>query len=171
MEHLSSFISLLEGSSLDDIERFETIDDQVMGGVSSSSFRRAGQQLVEFSGNVSVENNGGFASVRAELDTVDLSNAAGIALKIKGDGKSYKLRLFNEKDRGGIAYEASFVSSNDDTVIVQVPFSSLQPKWRGRLIVDAVPFNPSKLRALGLMISDKQVGEFRLWVNWIRAYR
>ena len=59
-----SFLTLLDFSDDADIALFQPIDDVVMGGVSRSSFGRAAPGIARFSGCVSLENSGGFASVR-----------------------------------------------------------------------------------------------------------
>ena len=70
---------------------WNAVNDVVMGGVSQSGFRLTDTQGI-FSGRVSTENNGGFASVRTENfePPLDLSDYEGIELKLKGDGKRYK---------------------------------------------------------------------------------
>ncbi|MGI9473561.1 MAG: CIA30 family protein, partial [Rubripirellula sp.] len=45
--------------------QWQIVNDGVMGGRSSSRVDRAGEGLLRFSGNLSLANNGGFASMRS----------------------------------------------------------------------------------------------------------
>ena len=164
------FISMLEFNDQSETDCFYSIDDQVMGGISCSTFRPTENSTAKFSGTVSLDNNGGFASVRATLNCPILSDALGIKLRIKGDGKRYKLRLFNSISFDSVAYEASFVSSFECWVELEIPFSSFNAVWRGEPVNNAPKFERNQICALGLMISEKQAGDFALYLDWIRAY-
>ena len=43
------------------------------------------------------------------------------------------------------------------------------PTYRGFIVNTAGPIDPSAIRSFGLMVSDKQQGEFKLAVDWIHA--
>jgi monofunctional biosynthetic peptidoglycan transglycosylase len=146
-----------------------SIDDGVMGGVSYSSVRCADGELV-FSGVVSLANNGGFASIRSPAAHYDLSGATGVALRVKGDGKTYKLNLKPDAGFDGVQYQASFVTSGQWEE-ARLPWSAFEPRFRGRLVHDAPPLDPSRIASFGLLISDKQSGPYRLEVERIEGYR
>lgn len=44
-------------------DQWQTVNDGVMGGRSEGNFRISGKPSMEFFGTLSLENNGGFASV------------------------------------------------------------------------------------------------------------
>ncbi len=69
------------------------IDDGAMGGLSGSELRASGQGTCLFAGSVSLENNGGFASVRTRPTALELDAAKALRPVSRGDGKTYKLRL------------------------------------------------------------------------------
>lgn len=145
-----------------------TVDDVVMGGVSSSTWALGDAQTVRFSGTVSLENNGGFASVRTRPLLEDLSGYDGIALRVRGDGQRYALNLRHEDSAWQYRYPFDTVA--DEWVIVRLPFSTGTATSFGFEIPDAPPFDPSRLRQIGLIISDKQDGPFWLEIDWIAAY-
>ena len=68
---------------------WQVVNDDVMGGVSTSSFRITNGVAV-FSGKVSLENNGGFASVRTLPARFDLGEASEFVLRVRGDGRRHK---------------------------------------------------------------------------------
>jgi hypothetical protein len=83
------------------LDLFESFDDQIMGGISQSTLKAgtigdAGGEsnCAVFSGVVRVEG-GGFVGNRMKLltDPLDLSPFTGLYLKVRGDGKVYKLNL------------------------------------------------------------------------------
>ena len=43
------------------------------------------------------------------------------------------------------------------------------PTYRGFIVNTAGPLDPSSVRSFGLMVSDKQEGQFFLEVDWINA--
>ena len=82
------------------------VNDAVMGGVSQSSLRQDIHGLF-FEGLVSLENNGGFASMRSSVRFPQGTQL--IELLAKGDGKRYKLVLRTEL-APRVTYAAEFIA-------------------------------------------------------------
>jgi hypothetical protein len=90
------------GSQLQEsLDLFESFDDQIMGGISQSTLKpgtindASGEpNCAVFSGVVRVEG-GGFVGNRMKLlaEPLDLSPFTGLYLRVRGDGKVYKLNL------------------------------------------------------------------------------
>lgn len=147
------------------------INDGVMGGISRSSFKKGTPGGAVFAGDVSLENFGGFCSVSARLDRpLDASAFSGIAVRCKGDGKTYKLTLKNDSSFGGFSYQFRFAVSSNEWMIVKAPFSEFKASFRGQPSPEAPPLNPGVIQAIGFLIADKQAGEFKLEVESIQAY-
>jgi len=156
------------------------VDDVVMGGVSESGIRLADGYAL-FSGNVSTDNSGGFASVRTRNfePSFNLSNYRGIELRVKGDGQRYKLFLRTEAKWDGVGYAYSFDTIADEWMTIQVPFQELVPIFRAKTVNDA-PLDTTQICSLQLMLSkfeyDKALnprfrsGLFSLQVESISAY-
>ena len=157
------------------------VDDVVMGGVSQSNFQLADKQAI-FTGYVSTDNNGGFASVRTRnFDfPLDLSDYQGIELCVKGDGKRYKFITRCEGKWDGISYNYSFDTIYDFPTTIQIPFTELRPVFRAKTVTEAGDFDSSKVYSLQLMLSkfeyDGQLnskfepGNFSLAIESIKAY-
>lgn len=150
---------------------FAAIDDVVMGGRSSSAFAAAGEGVAAFAGTVSLEGGGGFASVRSAPGSWDLGGHRGIALRVRGDGKAYKLSLRTDARLDGVAYQAGFSPRPGVWETIRLPFSDFVPRYRGREVPGADPLDPAKIATFGLLIAEKQAGPFRLEVAWIEAWR
>ncbi len=149
---------------------FVSIDDVVMGGVSSSRMEGAAG-CTAFSGNLSLENGGGFASVRSPPGRYDASGYRGISVRVRGDGKTYRLILRTDSAPEGVAYQASFRTRAGAWETHRLPFSDFAARWRGREVPGAEPLDPSKIATIGFLIADGQAGAFRLEVAWVEAWR
>ncbi|MEM9276215.1 MAG: CIA30 family protein [Cyanobacteria bacterium P01_F01_bin.143] len=157
------------------------VDDVVMGGVSRSSIRLENHRAI-FSGMVSTDNNGGFASVRTRNLAIplNLSQYEGIELKVLGDGKRYKFITRCEGQWDGIAYCASFNTVCNASTIIRVRFCDLIPVFRAKTVSDAGAFDSSQVYAMQLMLSKFEYdgelnptfepGVFGLEVEYIKAY-
>ena len=148
-----------------EINSWRIVNDGVMGGLSLSRVEIIDSQLV-FSGNVSLKNNGGFASTRR----VGLKSPAStefIRIRVKGDGKTYKLRLRDSRGWNGIAYSSRFTTEKDTWMEKTFYQSDFTPTKRGRVVPGAPPLNLNHVSQLGLMISDKQEGLFQIKVKEI----
>jgi monofunctional biosynthetic peptidoglycan transglycosylase len=151
-------------------ERWRIVNDTVMGGISQSRVFFAGRVLT-FDGEVSRENGGGFASVRIALPQTDLSDRDGIALRAEGGGDTFHLRLRTDDGPDGVAYQAGFEAPEGETRTVHVPFSAFRPTFRGRVLRNGEPLDPSRIVQIGFLIADGHEGPFRLRLQQIGAYR
>lgn len=147
-------------------EPWRSIDDVVMGGVSSSEMSIE-HGFAAFHGELSLENNGGFASVRSEPRNHDLSAFDGLVLRVRGDGKRYKVRLRTTASFDGPSYQATIQPAPGDWQEVRIPFDDFAPVFRGRRLPDHPPLDPAQVKTVGLLIADKQAGAFRLEIEWI----
>ena len=75
------------------IRNWKIVDDVVMGGRSNGNFKINDTGYGEFSGDVSLKNNGGFSSVRYNFNTVSSSNFKSFQLRIKEIGKPFQFPL------------------------------------------------------------------------------
>jgi monofunctional biosynthetic peptidoglycan transglycosylase len=141
-----------------------------MGGVSSGRFWISPEWVGVFEGSLSLENNGGFASVRTVPATADLGQAEGIRVRVRGDGRTYRLRLRTDKNFDGIAYQSHFETVKGEWVGIDLNFESFIPTFRGRTLTGVAPLNTSEIRQIGFMIADKIPGPFRLEIESIVAY-
>jgi monofunctional biosynthetic peptidoglycan transglycosylase len=172
MQHTQNEASALPGREIFSFISGEpiwyTVDDVVMGGVSNSHVDIIELNILSFSGSMSLENNGGFSSVRSDWNVIDLSGFDGVLLRVLGDGKVYRLRIRTEETGGDIAYNGAFETTPDKWVQVYVPFANMVPTFRGT-VMDVGQLDITSIGSFGFMLSDKQPGEFELQVDWIRA--
>ena len=144
-----------------------TVDDNVMGGVSNSDVVIVEEDL-SFSGVMSLENNGGFSSVRSEWAPIDLSAYDGVLLRVMGDGNAYRFRIRTLETGRNISYNAVFETTPDTWEIYYLPFANMVPTYFGTE-VNVDQLDASQIGSFGFMLSDNQPGEFELMVDWIRV--
>lgn len=149
-----------------DIEHL-IVNDGVMGGRSSSrlGFDRAG--FAVFEGDLSLENNGGFASVRLAVQEGSMTDASHLVLRVRGDGQRYQARLRRGRSWDGVAYASSFETRAGEWVAVELSLESFEPSFRGSRPRGAQPLDPAEVGQVGIMLTDKQEGPFRLEIEWI----
>ena len=160
-----------------DLCRFDTaqavadwraIDDRVMGGVSRSALRFSAEGHATFKGNVSLEQNGGFASVRSRLGLQGVPGATDCVIEVRGDGKHYKLCLFIVDAFDATSYQAELCPPAYDWGVIRLPLAGFSASLRGRPVLHAPPLSSASIRQVGLMIAGRQAGRFALDIRAIR---
>ena len=144
---------------------WKVVNDNVMGGVSKSCMTLTPESVGVFSGRVSLENGGGFASARVDVEGQDLTGRGAVEVEVKGDDKRYQLHLRMTPGPGGVSYRARFETRKEEWLTIRLPFTSFVATFRGREVRDAAPLDPSRIRQLGFLIADGQEGDFRLEIS------
>jgi monofunctional biosynthetic peptidoglycan transglycosylase len=165
-----SEISLFDFLRPDAAEDWNPVHDRVMGGRSSGGVEGTGGELT-FSGEVSLENNGGFASFRVRPKETDLAEYHGLRIEVLGGGQNWKLTLRTEEGREDLNWQAPFRTTDGAWTTIDIPFSAFTPVFRGRFVPEAGPLDPSVIESVGLLIGDKQAGEFDLVLRELSAWR
>jgi NADH dehydrogenase [ubiquinone] 1 alpha subcomplex assembly factor 1 len=158
---------LLDFDDPAEVDGFSAIDDAVMGGVSSSRLVQAAPGIAAFEGRVSLDNNGGFASVRSRPRDWGMAGATTLVLRLRGDGKRYRINLRTPNTPSAFRFEAPLDLPAGEWREVEVPVSALRAKAFGRAVPLVGPPDPARVRQVGFMISDAQAGPFRLEIDWI----
>ena len=168
---MDKLLTLFDFGSAAAAARWGPIDDRVMGGVSNSTFLYEDSSGALFTGEVSMEHGGGFASVRSGHLDLDLSGYQGLIIIFMGDGKSYKLSVTTEPRFDSVVYRTVFNTRPGIWEELKIPFNRFVPTFRGEVVSQAPELDPSRIVALGLLISQRQKGPFLLKVSSIKAYR
>lgn len=142
------------------------VNDTVMGGLSQSNLRVL-DEVAYFEGQLSLKNNGGFASVRRIGPMALQAGNHPISLQIKGDGRQYQLRLRTNKGFDGVAYVAPFSSNIDEWQTLTFIEEDFVAQFRGREVTSAPALSFSDVRQIGFMLADKQPGLFQLAIKGI----
>jgi hypothetical protein len=138
------------------------VNDGVMGGVSQSTLRQDEHGMF-FEGHVSLENNGGFASMRSSTQ-VPQGNQL-LKLIAKGDGKRYKLILRTQL-APRVTYAAEFIAE-PIWQTYQFNISQFKTTIRGQA-VSAPPLVFSDAIEFGILIANNQVGSFSIQIKMLQ---
>jgi hypothetical protein len=143
---------------------WQVVDDGVMGGVSQGQFSISDNGHGVFEGHVSLENNGGFSSLRYRFTPVDISKFDTLEIKVKGDGKRYQMRLKNKpSDSHNYVY---YFDTSGEWQIIRIHLESFYPTFRGRKL-DIPNFQAKQLGEVGFLIGNKAEQDFRLEIDYI----
>ena len=163
---LSQNVTMVNPSDNIGIDKWRIVNDGVMGGISKSNIYLNEVSNIIFAGNVSLENNGGFASIRMGFDGNQLKGISKFLLRVKGDGNIFKFRLTMNGSYAN--YSADFKTIKDQWMNVEIPLENFKPYYFGRSI-RAPKLKVHRVNSLGILISDKQEGNFSLEIEHIKA--
>lgn len=158
----SERLQALDFFGLDAVEGWASIDDRVMGGVSKSRLSHHGDGYAVFLGVVSLQNGGGFASVRHSNLPLGDAQTVGYRLHVRGDGKRYKLNLRMDSDFDGVNHQAVFQPPAGRWVDVVLPLGMFSARLRGNPAPGAPALEPNRVCQVGWMVGDAQAGPFCL---------
>ncbi len=155
---------IFEFNSNSDLSNWTVVNDGVMGGTSSSNFYLNSGGNGCFDGMVSLENNGGFCSVKCDLNSIAVDKNKIICLRIKGDSKNYQFRVKTKKSDAH-SYIYPFRTSGDWQNI-EIPVTEFYPSFRGKQL-NIANYNGSNLEEIAFLIGNKKGENFQLLIDKI----
>jgi hypothetical protein len=141
-----------------------------MGGVSTGRLEtiEGGQR---FTGELSLESNGGFVSIRSVPSDLGLDRASALQVTVRGDGRTWSVNAYREDVplRAG-SYRIDLPTKKGEVTTVTVPFASFEARSFGRPVprAPALDTNPGAITQLGFLLADKNPGPFQLDVLDVR---
>lgn len=147
-----------------DLSNWYVVDDVVMGGRSDGNFKINEEGHGVFSGKVSLENNGGFSSVRHILETREISDFSVCKIRLKGDGKRYQFRV--KKSRYDRYSYIQYFETSGKWETIKINLADMYPTFRGRRL-DMPNFPVEFLEEITFLIANKEPESFRLELDWI----
>jgi hypothetical protein len=139
------------------------VNDGVMGGMSQSNLRQDAHGMF-FEGLVSLENNGGFASMRSVARFPP--GTQQLELLAKGDGKRYKLILRTEL-APRVTYAADFIAA-PTWQTYRFNLNQFKTTVRGQT-VNAPTLSFSDVVEFGILISNNQAGSFAIQLKTLQS--
>jgi len=152
-------------------QQWQAVNDGVMGGVSDGRFKITEGKTLEFFGTLSLENNGGFASVRTKPADRDIKTGDTLVVRVKGDGREYVVNIYTKSRRMAFSYRAPLPTTKDEWTEVAIPLEDFIPTAFGRRVQGMGPVEPDQINGLGFMLSDKKAGPFTMQVEWVKVAR
>jgi len=160
--------TLFEFSFPDAANSWQSVNDNVMGGVSEGKFKITDQKTMEFFGKLSLANNGGFASVRTKSKKVGLKKGEVLVAKVRGDGREYQMNLYVPTIQIAYCYRSVFRTEKDKWVEVELPLNKFEATSFGQVVKNSGTVDPPSVNGIGFLLNDKKAGPFKLEVEWIK---
>ncbi len=136
------------------------VNDGVMGGLSRGYFDTKGSEAARFFGEVSLDNNGGFTSVRKSFPKVlSTENFEKFVLHVKGDGKRYQFRT--KPERSSWYSYISYFETSGEWEKLEIPFTEMYPSFRGRRL-NQPNFRGHCIEEITFLIGNKTAERFVL---------
>jgi uncharacterized surface protein with fasciclin (FAS1) repeats len=152
----------------DSLKSWTSVNDGVMGGVSKGGFKRSEQGTLLFTGELSLENNGGFASIRTKQSELGLAGTCGILVKARGDGRTYWVDLRVSNQMAASSYRAFLPTTAGEWKETLIPFKDFKLQSFGRQL-PSKPINPASIASAGFTLADKKDGPFSLEIEYVKA--
>ena len=156
---------LFNSKTFQNLLQWQVINDGVMGGLSQAKFIINQADFGEFSGHVSLENNGGFSSLKYHFNQMDVDRFNNVQIRLKGDTLKYQFRLKTSKnDRHSYV---SYFETSGEWQTIELPLTEFYPTYRGRDL--QLSKYPGKfLEEVGFLIANRKSQDFRLEIEEIR---
>ena len=143
--------------------KWHIVNDDVMGGVSKGNISYINNTLI-FKGEISLDNNGGFSSIRKYPKNILVNKNNKIVLTVKGDGKTYYLRV-KSNINDYYSYTIPFKTTNNWQIIT-LQLADFYPTFRGRKL-NMDNFNKTTIQEIGFLIGNKKNEEFKIEIREI----
>ncbi|MCU0862376.1 MAG: CIA30 family protein [Planctomycetes bacterium] len=155
----------------DGIGAWSTVLDGVMGGLSTGKVSQPQPGLLRFTGELSLENNGGFSQMRTAVREGSCTGARGFLIEVKGDGRSYTfdVRVSNVRMMAG-SFQQKFDTVAGEWTKVELPLDGFRLYSFGREMRDAPALDAAKIESIGVTLADKKAGAFALEVRSIATF-
>ena len=161
---------LFDFDSSEAVAEWFSVNDDVMGGISQSRMVVADRSVARFEGALSLENNGGFATIRSRARDLGLAGAEGLRFRVRGDGRTYRVSALTGDRRSQTRiWKQDFPTVAGEWQELFVPFESMVLSVMGRRFPAAGPVSPEAVRSISFGIADKDESPFSLEIDWIEA--
>ena len=157
-------IVLADFPDVDSVSGWSIQNDTVMGGVSNSRTEWVDGQLI-FAGDLSLDNNGGFCSMRSPVSAdfgALASGSTALTLTATGDDQVYVVQVRTDRDL--FVQRVTIAGGAEDTYVL--PFADFTAT---DFMLDAItplePLDPGSILQIAVYILDKQEGPFRLAIR------
>ena len=165
-----NYQTLFDFKKTDAANEWQAVNDGVMGGISDGRIKITAEKKMTFYGTLSLENNGGFASIRSNPKNLNLKKGDTLVIRVRGDGREYSLNLYTQTRLTAFSYRAMFTTKENEWIEARIPMDRFVATSFGRIIQDS-PLDPREVNGLGILLGDKKAGRFNLEIEWIKVLK
>lgn len=166
----SLFVSMVEAKIIYDFSKVENldgwyvVDDGVMGGRSKGKLKIENGDTGVFSGKISLDNYGGFSSIRYYMGKLNVKKNKYVIVILNGDDKYYQLRIRSSRNDRHVYTKKFF--AKDGWQEIRIPLDSMEPYFRGQRLRMS-NFDKKYISEIGFLIGNKVKENFQLKIRSI----
>lgn len=147
---------------------WQIMNDGVMGGLSKGHIEMKEETLI-FRGTVSLENNGGFTSLRGPYENYDLSNFETITVKYKSTGQDIAFRMELYERWFYPYFKKNLPETDNEWQTISIPLSEFNEYRIGDATGKKMSAeNLANVIRLGFNTNSKKASSFEFEVDFIR---
>lgn len=149
-------------------QSWQVITDNVMGGLSSGKVELT-QKGIKISGMQSLENNGGFVSLKSPFALYDLSDYKTMKIRYRSKGIQFGLTLEVDQRFYKPYYKINLAKEPKGWTEVEFAISNFKEYQLGEFTGDTISNKLLEdIIRIGFITSEKRAGEFEFEVDYIQ---
>lgn len=147
---------------------WEVVNDGVMGGLSQSKVITLSNSI-QFSGEISLKNNGGFASLRGGRNYEDLSGYSSVIIKYRSTGQDFALRLLKNDVYYLPYFKHGFQTTDWEWKSLKIPLATFKEYVLSSETGNSITNQDlEKIKRIGIIVSNKEEGPFKIEIDFIK---
>lgn len=144
-----------------------TLNDDVMGGRSEAKLKIKREYLT-FEGQISLENNGGFASIRSPYGEFDLSEYKSVHVRYKSYENDFAFVLENKEVYYEPTYKHHLPASNGEWTVAILHLDEFEGYRLGKKIGEKLTAEiQSNMIRMGIITDTKKEDKFKIAIDYI----
>lgn len=144
------------------------VNDGVMGGRSDGTLTLK-KDCLHFEGEVSLENNGGFASFRCPYGKFNLSNYKSVQIRYKSTGFDFAFVLENKQVYYEPNYKHKLPNTQGEWTVAILHLNEFEGYKLGNPINEKLSKEiQSEIIRMGFISNEKKAGDFELCIDYIK---
>lgn len=159
---------MIDFTQMEEATYWQSTNDAVMGGMSQGKLKYKGQSCI-FSGNISLENNGGFSSINRLIDKLN-QDLDTVEIDVAGDGLIYQIRVATLVNGYRLAYKHDFETSQGQRKKIKFSLSHFKASFRGNLVEDAPALKSEDIRQVGFLLVNREQRHFSISLYSLAIY-
>lgn len=150
-----------------DGRNWRVVNDGVMGGLSEGSAELTENSIL-FKGKVSLDNNGGFSSLRSNFSKKDLSEYTQVKLRYRSEGISLAMTLSVSRRWYIPNYKTSLASTKGEWKTITLNLKDFRKHYIGKPMDETLDKEAMKeIIRYGFITDEKKYGKFEFEIDYL----
>lgn len=150
-----------------DGRNWQVVNDGVMGGLSEGEALLTDNSIL-FKGTVSLDNNGGFSSLRSNFSRKELSNYKQVEIRYRSKGISLAMTLSVSRRWYIPNYKSNLASTQGTWKTITLTLNEFGKYYIGRAMNEKLNSDTlGEVIRLGFITDEKKYGDFEFEIDYI----